>query len=311
MMKRMRKLLGSGFLLSLLLLTAGCGGSAPAADTNGDMTVVTSFYPMYVLTLNVTAGIDGVNVVNMAQPQTGCLHDYQLSTADLKVLDAADVLVVNGAGMESFLDKIVEEMPAVQVVTASDGMELLADEHEMHVEEHEVNPHVWVSPSGAAQEVRNIAAGLMAADPAHAEAYAANGEAYAAQLEALAAEMKEGLSPLASRKIVTFHEAFPYFAQEFGFEIAAVVESEPGQEPVAKEIDALIQTMQQEEIPAIFVESQYADTTARLVAEETGAGIYELDLVVTGDTDAPAEEVRGSYEAAMRTNLEVLTEALQ
>ena len=113
------------------------------------------------------------------------------------------------------------------------------------------------------------------------------------------------------RKLATFHEAFPYFAREFGFEVAAVIENEPGQEPVASEIDAVIQTIREQQIPAIFVESQYADQTAQLIADETGVNIYELDLVVTGDAEASQEEVRGAYLRAMQNNLAVLMEALQ
>ena len=313
-MKRIfARMLGIVVLAALLACMAGCGEGQPVSKEGNEETVriVTSFYPMYVLTLNVTKDIEGVEVVNMAQAQTGCLHDYQLSTADLKVLDTADILVINGAGMESFLDKITEEMPQLKVITASEGIDLLDDEHEMHQAEGAKNPHVWVSPSLAAQEVRTIAAGLAEADGLHAAQYTANAEAFAAELEMLSAEMKTALDTLPHRKIVTFHEAFPYFAREFQLEIAAVVENEPGQEPVAKEMDALIRTIQQEKIPAVFVESQYADTTARLIAEETGAAIYELDLLVLGDEEASAEDVRGAYEKAMRANLAVLMEALQ
>ncbi len=294
--------------LSILAVGCGTGSQVPTAEP---FKVVTSFYPMYVLTLNVTAGVEGVEVLNMASPDTGCLHDYQLTTSDMKALDGADVLVINGAGMERFLDKVTEQMPELQVITASEGMTLIEETHDLHMEEFAYNPHVWVSPEGAAVEVLNIAAGLAAADTAHAALYTENAERFAAELTALHADMRSRLDRLPHRELVTFHEAFPYFAAAFGFKIAAVVESEPGQEPSAAELDELIQLIKTEQIPAIFVESQYADRSARLIAEETGAGVYELDLIVTGPTDLSPEEARMAYVQAMRQNEEVLMEALK
>ena len=311
-------LLAAVFILALNCLSGcGTGGSEEKTEDSAvdsqAVTIVTSFYPMYVLTLNITEGIDGVEVVNMAQPQTGCLHDYQLSTADMKILDSADVLVVNGAGMESFLDKVTEQLPEMQVITASEGMDLLEHEHEVHGGDAHVhsNPHVWVSPMGAAQEVKTIAAGLAGVDPVHAEQYQANADAFVKELEILKADMQEKLDTLPNRKLVTFHEAFPYFAQEFNFEIAAVIENEPGQEPVASEIDKIISTIRENNIPAIFVEAQYADQTARIIASEAGVDVYELDLVTTGSMEQSPEEIRDSYVKAMQKNLDVFMEALQ
>ncbi len=312
-----KKLSVLGLILSLCL---GMVGAIGCGDQSGDseeasgseITVVTSFYPMYVLTLNITEGVEDVKVVNMAQAQTGCLHDYQLTMEDMKVLDGADVLVINGAGMESFLDKVMEQMPELYVVTASEGMALLENEHAIHQEGvEEKNPHVWVSPTGAAEEAKNIAAGLAAADPEHAAQYQANAQEFEEQMRTLKSQMQQELDGLPHRQLITFHEAFSYFAQEFGFEIAAVIENEPGQEPVASEIDAVIQTIRENQIPAIFVESQYADQTARIIADEAGVEMYELDLIVTGDANATSEEVRKAYITAMQKNLAVLVEALK
>ncbi len=309
-MKQILRTAAGAAALFLCLLAAGCGtkASSPAAES---FKVVTSFYPVYVLTLNVTAGAEGVEVVNMASPDTGCLHDYQLTTSDMKALDGADVLVVNGAGMERFLDKVTEQMPALQVITATEGMELIEETHDLHMEEFAYNPHVWVSPEKAAEEVLNIAAGLAEADPANAERYSANAADFAAELKTLQADMSTRLAALPNRKLVTFHEAFPYFAEAFGFETAAVVENEPGQEPSAAELDALIRLIRQEQIPAIFVESQYADRSARLIAEETGAQVYTLELMVSGPEELTPEEAHDAYLRAMEENEAVLMEALK
>lgn len=106
-------------------------GSISTAQ-EGDFVVMTSFYPMYIATMNITDGVNGVEVKNLTNNATGCLHDYQLSTKDLKQLDKADMLIVNGGGMESFLEDVYSQYGNLTIVTATDGVNLLAstDGHE-------------------------------------------------------------------------------------------------------------------------------------------------------------------------------------
>ena len=204
--------------------------------------VLTSFYPMYVMTLNVVGDTPGVSVECMAAPYTGCLHDYQLTPADLKALGTADVFIANGAGMETFIDKAVRQSPNLKVIEASKGIKLAFNN----------NPHVWVSIGGAIQETENIAAGLAAADPAHAAAYQENATKYVARLEKLRREMHAALDGLKHRDIITFHEAFPYFASEFNLKIVGVVEREPGSEPSAGELAKTIETVRKDKVKALF-----------------------------------------------------------
>ena len=176
----------------LALLATGC-----AAQTNGQTTIVTSFYPMYVLTLNVTDGIDGVTVQNMAEQNVGCLHDYQLQTRDMVTLEGADALVINGGGMEQFMDKVLTLRADLPVIDASEGIAMFpSDEthdHDAHAhDEHDelYNAHVWLDPSRAIKQVQNIADGLAEADPAHAAAYQENAAGYIERLMALDDELK-------------------------------------------------------------------------------------------------------------------------
>ena len=265
----------------------------PAASWGKPLRVVTSFYPMYIHVLNVTRDVPGVEVTNLTPQVMGCLHDYQLSPADLVHLMRADVLVVNGAGMESFLDRVARQAPDVRVIRASEGIPLLG-----------ANPHVWVSVTLAIRQVRNIAAGLAALDPEHAAAYGANADAYGRRLEALRERMRAGLKDLKHRDIITLHEAFPYFAQEFGLRIAGVVEREPGSEPGAKELAETIRLVRARGVTALFAEPQYPRSSADVIATETGAKVYMLDPAVSGAPEADA------YIRAMETNLRVLQEAL-
>ena len=154
----MKKLLVM-LLCVFTLLSAACGKEQSAKEHEG-LNVVTSFYPMYVATLNVVDGVEGVNLVNMTKPQTGCLHDYQLTTQDMKLLETADVLVANGGGMEAFIEEIVKQEPNLKVVDASKDIEMIKDEDEE-------NPHVWVSVTNEIQQVKNIVAQLSEIDPKH------------------------------------------------------------------------------------------------------------------------------------------------
>ena len=192
--------------------------------------ILTSFYPVYVSALNVAGDTPGVAVVCLTPPVVGCLHDYQLTPGDMKKIAGADIFVANGAGMETFIGKALEQSPSLKLVDASKGIPLVGD-----------NPHVWVSVSGAIRQVKNIADGLAAADPARAGLYQKNAAAYSAKLEALRDEMHAALDGLKNRDIITFHEAFPYFAAEFHLNIAGVIEREPGSGPNAKELAETIE----------------------------------------------------------------------
>jgi zinc transport system substrate-binding protein len=277
------------FAVSLLGI---CGAIAKPLE------ILTSFYPMYVSTLNVVGGTPGVDVVCLTPPFVGCLHDYSLSAGDMKKLAGAEIFVANGAGMESFIDKAVKQSPSLKVVEASKGIKLAFED----------NPHIWVGISGAIQQVENIAAGLAEADPAHAEAYRKNAAAYVAKLEKLRTEMHAALDGLKNRDIITFHEAFPYFASEFKLNIAGVIEREPGSEPNAKELAETIDLVKKQKVHALFAEPQYPAKSASIIERETGVPVSVLDPVVTGPRD-PAS-ARDAYLVAMRKNLDVLKKAL-
>ena len=289
-------------LASLCLLLTGCGSTNTAGGgKDGSFHIVTSFYPMYVATINITQGVDGVTVTNMTKPQTGCLHDYQLMTEDMKTLEKADAFVINGAGMESFLDKIVEQQKNLKIIDASKGIELLKDDDEE-------NPHVWLSVTDAILQVKNIAEQLKAADPKHADAYEKNAAAYIKKLEALKAEMHAELDTVPNKDIVTFHEAFPYFAKEFGLNIISVVEREPGTEPTPAELQETIEQVKKLPVKVLFTEPQYSPSAAETIARETGAKIYTLDPVVTGEAN---DEAINAYIDTMKKNMKTLKTALQ
>lgn len=278
--------------LAFLMVCANCIAQIDAAP----LRIAASFYPVYVAALNVTQGVEGVEVVSLTSPHIGCLHDYQLTAGDVRTLADADVLLANGAGMEPFLDKVRQQSPALKVVEVSEGIPLM-----------DGNPHVWVSFEGARRQVETIAAALSQASPDRAAVFARNAAAYVAQLDAMEKKMKSALAPYAGTKIVTFHEAFPYFAREFDLRIVGVIEREPGTEPGARELADTIKLVRENNVKALFAEPQYSDQSARVIARETGAEVYVLDPVATGPTDP--DEARGAFLQAMEKNLAVLQAA--
>lgn len=282
-------------LIIAVVLISGCKKGGEPAVKDGYL-VVTSFYPVYVIAKNVADGVEGVRVVNMTPPMTGCLHDYSVTSADMKNLEHADIFLYNGAGMESFIDKIAAKYPALKSSPLSKGITPLkgigGD-----------NPHVWVSISNAVVMTENCASVLSESDSRNAGRYKRNAANYVKQLKALKNEMDSALGRFRGRKIITFHEAFPYFAKDFGLQIAAVVEHEPGIGPSAKEIAETVELVRRMKIRVLFAEPQYPSSSAGLIARETGARVYMLDPAVTGPDETDA------YIKIMKKNRAVLEDA--
>ncbi len=290
-------------VLTLFLAITGCTQKNQENNAGKEVfTVVTSFYPIYLSTINVTKGIQGVETMNMTKPQTGCLHDYQLTPEDLIKIEKADAFVVNGAGMEGFIGDVLMQQKNLEIIDASLGIELIKDGS------GEENPHVWVSISNAITQVRNIANQLSAIDQTHAKQYEENADAYIAKLEILKEKMHLSLKNIKNRDIITFHEAFPYFAKEFDLNIIAVIEREPGTAPSPKELENTIKIVKESKVKALFAEPQYELKSAEVIANETGAKIYTLDPIVTGDAEA---DLYDAYITAMEANLKTLLEALE
>ncbi|KJS47037.1 metal ABC transporter substrate-binding protein [Desulfosporosinus sp. BICA1-9] len=296
-------------VLAMVLVLSGCGTDneskaavSQTTDTKTEkvLTIATSFYPMHIFTLNIAKDIPDVNVVSLTKPTTGCLHDYAVTPDDMKNLEGAQILVINGAGMESFMDKVTSQMPDLKIIESSQGITLIegdGDEGD--------NPHVWLSITDAITQVKTIGDQLASLDPTNALKYQENTQAYIKKLEALRTKMHQSLDGVQQRNIVTFHEAFPYFAKEFNLTIAGVIEREPGSAPNAKELSETIEQVKSLKIKALFAEPQYPTKAADSIAKETGAKVYTLDPIVTGPIEADA------YINLMESNLIILQEALK
>lgn len=304
--RRLSLVLVLALVLTLVMSLTACqpASSQPAAASASDagktasssqMTFVTSVYPLYVAMLNLTQGVEDVEVVNLTGSVVGCLHDYQLTPGNLKTIEAADAFVYNGADLEVYIDQVQSVHADLPLLNASEGLATL-----------EGNPHLWVSLDLMIQQVENLARQLGAIDPAHAAAYQENLKTYSGKLKMLQAELHAQIDPLKNRDIVTFHEAFPYFAAEFNLNIAAVVEREPDSKPSAGELAATIDQIRQLKIQAIFVEPQYDSGVAETIARETKTQVYVLDPASSGPLNDP-----DAYLNIMRQNGKTLVQALQ
>ncbi len=201
--------------------------------------------------------------------------------------------------MESFLDEVTAAHAALAVYETAEGAELLPSV----TGETEYNPHVWMSAEGACVMAGNIAAALSEKDPAYAENYRINCETFCQVVREQYEDYAKRLKDADGMSVVSFHESFDYLARDFGLNVAAVIAKEPDEEPTAKELQDCMEAVRENGVTAMFSDSQYSDRAAETVAQETGAGVFVMDSVVSG-------EEKDDYLSLMRKNYETLCQAL-
>ncbi len=292
-------------LLVLLLLLAGCGTERKAEETE-KLIVVTSFYPVYLLAQAATEGTTGIELKNMAQPQTGCLHDYELTISDMKRLEGADVLLINGGGMESFLTQAMERYPELTVIDTSKGVALLKEEgHHHHGEETEEshsaegNPHLWLSPARAAAQVETIAEELGKRNQAEQAVLLKNADAFRKEAEALQREAAAIGLPQETYAAV-FHEGFAYLAELFGMQPVCSIFADEYQIPSAKELAEATEEAKLHGVQFFLTADDTGKTYARTIAEEMEQSVLILDPLTTGE-DTPR-----SYLERMEENIRII-----
>ena len=259
---------------------------------DGQYTVVTSFYPMYIAALNVVGENDHIRLENLSEPQTGCLHDYQLTPADMQLLSTADAFIINGGGIESFLGEVAELYPDLTIINASEQVDLIED-----------NAHAWMNIEDYMTQVKTIEAELSAADPADAEQFSENADAYLAKLSSLK-EQADAVKPLTEGKnIVIFHEAYEYVAEEFGMQVSYVMDLDEERQVSAGEVADVVRAVTDGGVRVILAEELYGKDMGDTVESETDAKVCYLDTLVRGDYDAD------SYLNAMQQNITLLKEA--
>ncbi len=292
-----------GALILGLLVSEARGAERP-------IRVVTTFLPAYCLAANVAG--TSATVENLL-PGAVNLHDYQLAPADLRKLANADLIVINGLGLETFLDKaLANSAPGTdkKIIRLSDGLkeQLLPENEPLHPREaghhHSHNPHIWLDPNLAAHGVTNILRALEKLDPPNAAAYRENAEQFLDRLRALDSELSQTLGPLRSVPFVTYHNAFPYFVRHYGLTLIGVVEQVSEAPPSPREISRLLQNIREKQGQALLTEPGGRTRLAEQLARDAHIALAELDPIETGVLDPR------SYELAMRRNAASLKKVL-
>lgn len=294
-------------------------------ESEEELLVVTSFYPMYVAALNVVGDCRDVRVENLSEPQTGCLHDYQLTPQDMILLSEADVFVVNGGGIEGFLTEVAEAYPNLTIVNA--GAEIFGEEadesetHSGHAEktddshtektddghaehEHGENAHAWMSIAHYKQQVTTICDELSARNPANKNNYDENTAKYLRKIDTLWQEVQELAVSAQGKSILIFHEAFAYLAEDYGMQVAGELNLDEERQVSAGEIADILKVIEEKNVRIILAEELYGKDIGDTIERETDCVVYYLDTLVRGDG------AKDSWLRGMEKNVKILRKAV-
>lgn len=294
----MKKWISLISVLALLFSLSACGqknGDASQNEEDG-LTLLATTYPVYLLASAVAEGAEGVTVERLNTGAVSCLHDYTLSVGDMKRIEGADILAINGVDLEEFMPDALAASRGT-VIDCSQGIELLeslghshsdGDEEDDHSGHYD--PHIWMDPDNAIAMAGNLCLGLSEADPSNAETYAANLDSVTAQLEDWRSTMQDTLRKaeeggVSIPGLVTFHDGFQYFARAFDLPLLAAIEEEEGSEASAQVINETVTLVKENQIPVIFTEVNGSDATAQAIARETGCAVAQLTMLMDGPDD--------------------------
>ena len=285
-------------LVLALCLLSGCSQKSEPAQ------IAATTLPVYEFTARLCEGTP-LTVTRLVTEEVSCLHDYSLNVRQVKSAEAAETIVISGAGLEEFMEDILAD---ADVLDSSAGIDLLIPEHHHHDEEeesheghhHEQDPHIWLSPVNASAMSEHICQGLILRYPEYEGQFQSNLMALQQELALLHTYGQELLADLDCRDMITFHDGFSYLAEAFDLHILEALEEESGSEASAKELIHLIEEVEHHDLPAIFTEKSGSVSAAGVIAQETNCGQFTLDMAMAGD----------SYLDAMYHNIDTIKEAL-
>ncbi len=306
-------------MMRLIYLVVALGIFMPARAEEASeqrLQVVASIAPIYCFAANVAGELADVE---MLLPPASGPHQFALTPSDMRALSAADVVVMNGLELEPWLEEALDSLDQQPlVIQAAAGIDLPVvdtaghDHHHHHDHDHDhhhhhhgaVNPHVWLDPVIAQQQVQSIADGMAKADPENAEKYQANAATYKKQLAELDRAVGEQLASLDDRRIITFHDAFPYFAKRYKLEVVANFQISPGRDPGPKRLAELREQITEHGVKALFAEPQYSPKLIESIARDSGVPVGVLDPMGSGKPG------RDFYRQVTLANLAALVDAL-
>lgn len=324
-MKKRLILLGIMFFVTgiSVLITRQMEGTS--MQNKDSIQVVTSFYPMYIAALNLTDNVEQIELSNLTENKGGCLHDYQLTTKDMKKLEHADVLILNGGGMESFIDSVLEAYPDIKIINASEEVDLLENE-EGHEHEHEEvhsieedihseeeheghnhgewNGHVWMDPVRYEKQIQKISKELQKIDKAHAKQYVENEKKYRTKIQKLEKELTTLEQKKLNENIIIFHDAFAYLANRLGMNIVHQIDMDNDTSFSAGEVAEIIDEMRENKVSILLAEKQFSMAIPESIAKENKAKVVVIDSLVSGAMDKDA------YIDGMEENIRIMKQEL-
>jgi len=279
----------------VLLLVAAAPLAACGLAGGGNAQVLTTT----TILADMTKQLAGDRMaVGSIVPAGAHVEEYEPRPDDAKRMSEAKLVITNGLDLDKWVEPLLRNAKnGTPVVVVTDGLPDI-----------DGNPHMWFDPALARRYVDKIRDALIALDPAGRDFYTVNALKYSQELLALDAELKAKIAtiPADHRKLVTSHDAFPYFAKAFGFEIVGFAQPEPDKMPSAGELADLIDKVKSAKVPAIFSEAGVSPQLAETIAKETGARVI-TDLPTDSLLDKPAD----SYVGLMRVVVDKIVAALK
>lgn len=289
----MKKVLSIILIILIIFILTGCNKEK---INNENFKITTSFYPMYIIALNLTKDAKYIELNNMTDSSIGCLHNYTLTTNDLKKIQESDILVINGLGLEeNILNTVNKTNSNIKVIDSSDNI----DEKDI-ISGNNVNPHIWTSINLYKNQVETISENLINLDENNREIYVKNTEEYINKLNELENRENTVKEKMANVEVVVFSESLEYLIKEMNinYSIFSIGHEESGVS--SEELGEIIDEINDKNIKAILIDKEDSKAIANSVSAETGATIHEMDSCLTGELDLD------SYITKMNSNLDIL-----
>lgn len=312
-MKKRMALFSIMLLVTAMSVLVTKGNMKAEFKEKDDLHIVTSFYPMYIVALNLIEGIDHVELTNLTENTGSCIHDYQLTTKDMKKLEHADVLIINGAGMEDFMNSTLKTYEQLSIIDASEGIDLLENqEHDGHEEEHEHeshnhgtwNGHVWMDPVKYQQQINTISEYLQQIDKKHRKQYAKNAEIYKKKIQQIEKELHKQKEKQLDENIIIFHDAFAYLGDRLGMKVIHQIDMDNETTFSAGEIAELVDDIKENNVNILLVEKQFSAAVPERIAKEANARVIVINSLVSGEMD------KNAYIDGMRENIRIIKQEL-
>jgi len=286
--------------LSVFVLWFSENNNVTGFTEKRQLKVLASFYPLYEFT-KIIAGerID----VSIIVPSGIEPHDWEPTIQDLQKIKNADMIVINGAGLEPWITKLVSVNPDILIVDTSAGISLLEKNNHVFNNKIQNDPHIWLDPVLAKKQIQNIVDDLIRIDPQNADYYQENANAYNTKLILLDNKIRNELSICVKKDFLAFHDAFSYFANEYDLNQNTIIGVNPSEEPTAVTLQQIIQKAQDLDLHVIFTEEAVNPRVSEVIADEIGAKVLTL---------SPIEiyEKNSDYIKRMEQNLSNLKEEL-